>query len=215
MARGKYIVIEGGDGTGKTTQADILQQRLQAEGKTVLHIKEPGGTPVAEAIRSVILNGTLERTPMTNILLFTANRHELWHSTIKPALDSGTWVISTRNYWSTLAYQGYGEGMSASVIEAITATFTDKEYMQPDYGLILTIDDLEVSKRRVQERGDLDAPDTFESREIEFQQRVSDGYLKVAAQYNLPIVSASQSIEAVASDVRLLVDQRASTSSRS
>lgn len=105
--------------------------------------------------------------------------------------------------------------MSASVIEAITATFTDKEYMQPDYGLILTIDDLEVSKRRVQERGDLDAPDTFESREIEFQQRVSDGYLKVAAQYNLPIVSASQSIEAVASDIRLLVDQRASTSSRS
>ncbi|MNH50251.1 Thymidylate kinase [compost metagenome] len=205
MTRGKYIVIEGGDGTGKTTQADLLQKHLESKGKKVIHLKEPGGSPVCEAIRSVLLDGTLERTPMTNILLFTANRHELWHSTIKPALERGTWVIATRNYWSTLAYQGYGEGMSASIINAITATFTDKQYMNPDLGLILTIDDLEVSKRRVLERGDLAAPDTFESREAEFQQRVSDGYVKIAATYNLPTVSASQSIEAVAEAIKKLL----------
>jgi dTMP kinase len=145
MGRGKYIVIEGGDGTGKTTQADILQKHLESQGKKVIHLKEPGGSPVSEAIRSVLLDGTLERTPMTNILLFTANRHELWHSTIKPALEQGTWVISTRNYWSTLAYQGYGEGMSAAIITAITATFTDKQYMNPDCAVMLTLDDINTS----------------------------------------------------------------------
>ncbi|MNQ90607.1 thymidylate kinase [compost metagenome] len=77
--------------------------------------------------------------------------------------------------------------------------------MNPDLGLILTIDDLEVSKRRVLERGDLAAPDTFESREAEFQQRVSDGYVKIAATYNLPTVSASQSIEAVAEAIKKLL----------
>ena len=66
-ARGKYIVIEGGDGTGKTTQADILQEYLESQGKKVINLKEPGGSPVAEAIRSVIVDGTLPRTPMTNI----------------------------------------------------------------------------------------------------------------------------------------------------
>lgn len=206
MAHGKYIVIEGGDGTGKTTQADILQEYLESQGKKVINLKEPGGSPVAEAIRSVLLDGTLERTPMTNILLFTANRHELWHSTIKPALEQGTWVISTRNYWSTLAYQGYGEGMNASIINAITATFTDKDYMNPDHGIMLTLDDINTSKERIKERGAQEKPDTFESRDLEFQQRVLSGYSNIAKTYNLPTISAAQSIEKVASDIKQLLN---------
>lgn len=205
MAKGKYIVIEGGDGTGKTTQADMLQQYLESKGKKVIHLKEPGGSPVAEAIRSVILDGTLERTPMTNILLFTANRHELWYSRIKPALEQGTWVISTRNYWSTLAYQGYGEGMSETVITAITDTFTDKEYMKPDFGIILAVDDIEVAKKRVAERGVQNTPDTFESRGNEFQQRVSDGYLAIANTYDLPVISAFQTKETIAEAIQQIV----------
>lgn len=205
MSKGKYIVIEGGDGTGKTTQADLLQQYLESKGKKVIHLKEPGGSPVAEAIRSVILDGTLERTPMTNILLFTANRHELWHSKIKPALERGTWVISTRNYWSTLAYQGYGEGMSETIITAITTTFTDKEYMKPDYGIILTINDLEIAKKRIAERGAQSTPDTFESRDNKFQQRVSDGYLAIAAEYGLSVISALQAKEVIAKSIRQII----------
>lgn len=206
MARGKYIVIEGGDGTGKTTQADLLQKHLESQGKKVIHIKEPGGSPVAEAIRKVILDGSLPRTPMTNILLFTANRHELWHDVIKPTLDAGTWVISTRNYWSTLAYQGYGEGMSASIITAITNTFTDKQYMNPDYAVILSIDDAQEAKKRIAERGQLQNPDTFESRGTEFQQKVSDGYLAIAEAYDIPIISASRPIHLVAHDIRNNMD---------
>jgi dTMP kinase len=205
MPAGKYIVIEGGDGTGKTTQADILQKHLESQGLNVLHLKEPGGTPVAEAIRSVIVDGTLDRTPMTNILLFTANRHELWHACIKPELEKGTWVITTRNYWSTLVYQGYGEGMSGSVITAITATFTEEAYMNPNYGLILSLDDITTSKDRIAERGKLEKPDPFESRELDFQQRIHDGYLAVAETYHLPIISASQQIDDVAKEIRQLI----------
>lgn len=204
-ARGKYIVIEGGDGTGKTTQADILQKRLQSQGKKVIHLKEPGGSPIGEAIRSVLLDGTLDRQPMTNILLFTANRHDLWHANIKPALEQGTWVIATRNYWSTLAYQGFGEGMDADIIISTTATYTADEYMNPDFGIILTIDDIETSRSRVGERGELEKPDTFESKDDEFQHRVSNSYLKIAKMYNLPIVSSAQTIEGVAKDIKKIL----------
>lgn len=205
MTRGKYIVIEGGDGTGKTTQADILQKYLETQGRTVLHLKEPGGSPIGEAIRSVLLDGTLDRQPITNILLFTANRHDLWHATINPALEQGTWVIATRNYWSTLAYQGYGEGMDAGLIADVTKSFTDENYMNPDYGIMLSLDDVSISKLRVEERGLLEKPDTFESRNAQFHQRVADGYLEIAKTYGLPIISANQSINDVATEIKAIV----------
>ena len=205
MTRGKYIVIEGGDGTGKTTQADILQKYLETQGRTVLHLKEPGGSPIGEAIRSVLLDGTLDRQPITNILLFTANRHDLWHATINPALEQGTWVITTRNYWSTLAYQGYGEGMDAGLIADVTKSFTDENYMNPDYGIMLSLDDVSISKLRVEERGLLEKPDTFESRNAQFHRRVADGYLEIAKTYGLPIISANQSINDVAREIKAIV----------
>lgn len=195
--QGKYIVIEGQDGTGKTTQADLLQRYLHERGIDSLHIKEPGGSPVAEAIREVILNGDLSRTSMTNTLLFTANRHELWNAIIAPALDKGTWVISTRNYWSTLAYQGYGEGMDRSVIEAITATFTSKRYMHPDYGVILTFPSIAGRKQRIAERGMLQNPDTFESKDNSFQDRVQAAYAIIAKEKSLPIIDAAGDIESI------------------
>lgn len=201
MERGKYIVIEGADGTGKTTQADLLQDYLKAHGKQVIHLKEPGGSPIAEAIRTVILDGTLERSPMTNILLFTANRHELWHAKIKPALEQGIWVISTRNYWSTLVYQGYGEGMNSAIITAITNTFTESGYMHPDAAVILTVNDLATSHRRIQKRGPLEKPDPFESQSEVFQERIRQGYLHVAEHYGLPIINAEQSPETVSGQI--------------
>lgn len=206
MPRGKYIVIEGGDGTGKTTQADLLQKHLESQGLNVIHLKELGGSPIAEAIRSVILDGTLPRTPMTNILLFTANRHELWHDKIKPALDAETWVIATRNYWSTLVYQGVGEGMDQSAIGAITATFTDPQYMNPDYGIILSIDDVSVSKSRVAERGPLEKPDPFEIRGLDFHEKIRAGYLQIAEAYHLPVISASQPIDNVADQIMQIIE---------
>lgn len=197
MAKGKYIVIEGQDGTGKTTQADLLQAYLERHGIASIHIKEPGGSPVAEAIRDVILNGSLERTPMTNALLFTANRHELWHAVIQPTLDSGTWVICTRNYWSTLAYQGYGEGMDLAIIEAITSAFTSPRYMRPDYGIVLTFPNNAGRQKRIAERGNLIHPDTFESQDTSFQDRVQAAYETIAKDKSLPIIDASKDINSI------------------
>jgi len=200
-APGKYVVIEGVDGTGKTTQAELLKKHLIAQGIQAIHIKEPGGSPVAEAIRSVIVDGTLPRTPMTNLLLFTANRHELWHDVIQPTLAAGVWVIATRNYWSSLAYQGYGEGMDLSIITATTSAFTSKRYMSPDIGIALTLDNIETCQQRVAVRGELEHPDTFESKDDAFQRRVQDGYIQVAKRYELPTINASQSIEAVMQEI--------------
>lgn len=201
LERGKYIVIEGQDGTGKTTQADLLKERLEAQGKKVIHIKEPGGSPIAEEIRKVILNGSLERSAMTNILLFTAIRHELWHNVIKPALDSGRWVVCTRNYWSTLTYQGRGEGMDVNIIHAITKTFTSQQYMTPDFGLILYFADHEARRKRVSERGALENPDTFETQNDAFQDRVNAGYREVAKDLGITLIDASQSIEQVQAEI--------------
>ena len=206
MGHGKYIVIEGQDGTGKTTQADLLQASLEKRGIKVIHIKEPGGSPVAEAIRGVILNGSLPRTSMTNALLFTANRHELWHAVIQPALHAGTWVICTRNYWSTLAYQGYGEGMSLSVISAITETFTSKKYMHPDLGVILAFDNVAERQKRIAERGTLTAPDTFESKETDFQVRVQEAYREIAKELHIPVIDASGSIDSIQKQLTKMIE---------
>lgn len=200
-ARGKYIVIEGQDGTGKTTQANLLQTYLHKQGVKTIHIKEPGGSPVAEAIRDVILNGRLSRQPMTNILLFTANRHELWHDIIKPSLDEGTWVICTRNYWSTLAYQGYGEGQNMDEIITITEQFTHPDYMQPNHGIVLSLPDDNARRERLKQRGTNPSADTFEAKPDDFQSRVNNGYLKIAKQFSLPLVNASRPIEVVQAEI--------------
>lgn len=202
MAEGKYIVIEGQDGAGKTTQAELLQQHLEAKGVKVMHIKEPGGSPIAEELRKVILNGTLSRTPMTNILLFTAIRHELWNQVIKPALEAGTWVICTRNYLSTLAYQAYGEGSDPKIISAVTQTFTDKRYMHPDHAIILYFADIAAREERLRLRGLDLKPDTFETKDIGFQTRVNNAYLTIAKEYDIQLVDASRSIEDIQAELR-------------
>lgn len=205
MPRGKYIVIEGPDGTGKTTQAELLSKWLKQNNIRTIHIKEPGGSPMGEAIRGVLLDGTLDRTPMTNALLFTANRHELWHSVIAPALKKGTWVVTTRNYWSTLALQGYGEGMDVSVINAITDAFTSPQYMNPDYALILHFNDYAEQKRRIALRGVIEKPDTFESKDADYQNRVNNGYLKIAQQHSIPVIDAGGTIEAIHQEILSVV----------
>lgn len=202
---GKYIVIEGPDGTGKTTQADLLQKYLEEQGTKTLHVKEPGGTPMGEAIRGVILNGSLERRPMTNLLLFTANRHELWHNKIKRELAAGNNVIATRNYWSSLVFQGYAEGMSLDVIRAVTATFTEDTYMHPDISIILNFHDEAERKRRIAERGELENADPFESQPDEFQQKILAGYETLAKSERITDIDASGSIDEVQARIRAIL----------
>jgi len=201
--RGKYIVIEGSDGTGKSTQVKLLRSRLQAEGVSSIEFHEPEGTPVTDAIRTIIKDGTLARDSITNLLLFTAARHEIWKHASQ-SLSEGTWVISSRNYFSTLAYQGYGEGVDRTLILRTTQEFTDSTYMKPDLAVILTLTNEEERRTRIQQRGELH-PDTFESRDATFQAAVKQGYLDIARDKGLSIIASEQTPNAITEQIYELI----------
>ncbi|HET8884317.1 MAG TPA: dTMP kinase [Candidatus Saccharimonadales bacterium] len=204
VERGKYIVIEGTDGTGKSTQVEMLRDNLTQRGIESIEFHEPGGVPIADDIRQIIKNGDYERDGETNLLLFTAARHEIWKQA-KRELQLGKWVVAARNYYSTIAYQGYGEGLNSDVITETTRTFTDDDYMNPDLSVILTLDDEVERSKRIGQRGELANPDTFESKDEAFQHRVQFGYLAIARAHNLPVISASQSKETIHQEITSLV----------
>lgn len=196
MTRGKYIVIEGSDGTGKTTQATLLQQQLQAAGVDAVLLHEPGGTPLGEALRTIIINKDIPRTPESNLLLFTAARHEL-AAAIEQHLAAGQWVIASRSWLSTLAYQGYGEGLNVEQITAITKTYTSPHYLAPDCALILTIS-TEARTARMTERGGGHEQDAFETKQATFQRQLDQGYREIAATHQLPLIDTTPPPEQVA-----------------
>ena len=207
---GKYIVIEGNDGTGKSTQVDLLAEYFLGEGREVCIVEEPGSdkleksTPVANEFRKLIKNGSLQRSPEINVGLFSAARRELWQRKIRPALARGEIVLSSRNYYSTLAYQGCGEGVSETEIIRMTRVFTDERYMKPDVAIILTLSD-EKRARRIEYRGDLENFDTFESRGDDFQTRVNRAYIEITEQYDVATVDASGTAEEVQLAIREII----------
>ncbi len=207
---GKYIVIEGTDGTGKSTQVGRIANHLAEQGIESIEIHEPeaDGVTISSEIRKVIKNAELERSPETNLLLFTASRREIWEQLALPALRQGKFVLSARNYYSTLAYQGYGEGLSLDKIRNLSQEFTDDKYMQPDLACILAMKDELERKKRINSRGVLENPDTFESRSDDFQTKVANGYLQIANDLDLLVIDASQSIDEVQSEILELLASR-------
>ena len=192
--QGNYIVIEGIDGTGKSTQVELLAKHYRAQGHSVTVVEEPSSddpaqtTPIAHYLRTVIKNGNLRRDPEINLALLSAARHELWEHIIQPALERGETVLASRNYFSTLAYQGYGEGLSQEHIRHITGLFTSQRYLTPNHLIILTLDDEQERMHRIKQRGTLATLDTFESQGSDFQQRVHDGYRILARNYHIPTI---------------------------
>ncbi|MBQ3280353.1 dTMP kinase [Candidatus Saccharibacteria bacterium] len=192
-----YIVIEGQDGTGKSTQVRLLQEYFEKQGKKVVVMDEPDGDlPQAHDLHDLILikGKDYNMEPMTNVLLFTASRSELWRKIAEPTLKEGGVVISARNWWSTLAYQGYGEGVSRSKIIKITHESLPERYVKPDKGFILTVSD-KVREERQKDRGK--AVETFEAKPDEFQQKVNSAYPKIAKDFDVKIIDASGTIEEV------------------
>ena len=139
MQKGKYIVIEGQDGAGKTTQIDLLARYLEGQGKKVLVVKEPGSLPVGEKIRELVKDKTYGFSAEGNLLLFTAARLELWRKVIAPALEQGVYVLCDRNWWSTLAYQHYGQGLDRELITGLTQQLLDQKYITPDLGFVIVL----------------------------------------------------------------------------
>lgn len=210
---GTYIVIEGNDGTGKSTQVELLTHNLIEQGHDAIMIEEPGSEDIeksterANYLRSVIKNGELKRDPEINVALFSCARSELWQNKIAPALARGAVVLSARNYFSTLAYQGKGEGIDEDHIIEITRLFTDERYINPDLLLVLTLEDEIERAARINKRGELEKPDTFEARGADFQSIVNQAYIDIANEHNIETISCldgtrSKTIEEIQEEIQ-------------
>jgi dTMP kinase len=178
---GRYIVLEGGEGVGKTTQVMWLAKRLEAEGLTVDIVREPGGDPFAEAGRDLLL-GPLPRVPEAEVLAFNALRAQLLVGTVAPALAAGHWVLSDRSRLSTIAYQGYGHGVDLSWIRAVCALTA--QLCAPDLEVVLTVDAATAEARR----GARGVTDRFERLDEAFHRRVAEGYRSEAASQGLAVI---------------------------
>ena len=133
----KYIALEGGDGSGKSTVAVALAARLETEGGEVVMVREPGGTPLGEVVRGLLLDS--ERLDdWAEVFLFAAQRAELARQVIAPALRAGKWVVSDRTYYSSIAYQGSGRGLGEDDVRAINEKGLDG--VVPDHVFVLDVD---------------------------------------------------------------------------
>lgn len=189
-ARGRYVVLEGGEGVGKTTQVARIAARLDAAGLGVVAIREPGGDPFAEAGRNLLL-GELPREPQTEVLLFNALRAQVLLTQVIPALESGVWVISDRSRLSTITYQGHGHGLDLAWTRSVCATCTGLG--APDLEIVLHVDEA-TSLRRRADRG---TTDRFEQLDDAFHRRVVEGYLIEAKRDGIPVIDASDTEDEV------------------
>ena len=200
--RGRFITLEGGEGAGKSTQVEALKRFLEDRGIVLITTREPGGTPVAEAIRSLLLSRDHPAMhPDTELLLMFAARAEHLRTLILPALEAGKWVLCDRFTDATYAYQGGGRGLDTARIAALEAWVQGP--IRPDLTLLL---DMDVETGLARARGRSEA-DRFEQEAVEFFERVREAYLKRArsepARYR--IIDASRSVEAVAGDLQQAV----------
>lgn len=168
-----FIVFEGGDDSGKSTQSRVLYRRLQRQGNPTLLTREPGGTPSGEVIRRLLKNHQ-DISSLSELLLFVAARAELVESVIEPALGNGTIVISDRYTASTVAYQGYGRGLDLALIQELN--LLAGRGLTPDLTVLLDLPVSVALDRRANR-----VADTFEAAPPEFHHRVRDGYLAQAA----------------------------------
>jgi dTMP kinase len=207
--RGRLITVEGGEGTGKSTQVRLLASVLAGEGVDVVTTREPGGTEGAEAIRELLLRGTRYRWDgLSEALLHYAARRLHLDQTILPALDRGSWVISDRFADSTMAYQGYGSGVALARIRALHALVVGT--LAPDLTLILDID-AETGCARARARSGIgDADDRYQAMDRAFHERVRRGFLTIAEAEpeRCVVVDASAGVEAVAAIIRRTVAAR-------
>lgn len=199
----RFISFEGIDGSGKSTQARLLAETLRARGQAVVLTREPGGSPGAEDIRALLLQGAQDRwSPQTEILLFTAARRDHMERTILPALDAGQMVICDRFADSTRMYQGLrGDGLRAQV-DALHDLMIGRE---PDLTLLIDIDPALGLRRALARHG---TEERFESFGLELQTRLRAGFLDLARQHpdRIRVIDGAQPPEAVAAAVRAVMD---------
>jgi len=198
VSSGLFVTLEGIEGAGKSTIARALQAELEGRGWPVLLTREPGGTPVAEALRTVLLERAEERiSPVAETLLMFAARAVHLENAIRPALAAGRCVICDRFTDASFAYQGAGRGVSATLIDELAREVHAD--LWPQRTLLL---DLPVASGLTRARARASSPDRFEAEQTDFFERVRAAYLERAARdpERIRVIDASRDVEAVTAD---------------
>lgn len=194
QSRGKFITIEGTEGVGKSTNIAFIKSWLEAKNISLLHTREPGGTPFAEEIRELLLSQREEAVDAkSELLLMYAARAQHVSQKIKPALEQGQWVLCDRFSDASFAYQGAGRALGLNKLSELDQWAL--EGFKPDLTILLDLP-VAVGLSRAQERGPIDR---FEEEKVEFFEQVRDGYLQIAQQEpdRVKIVDARGSLEEV------------------
>lgn len=204
MSRGRFITFEGGEGAGKSTQARRLAERLKSIGHQVVLTREPGGSPGAEALRALLVEGDADRwSPLSETLLMYAARADHLERTIRPALAAGAWVICDRFLDSTRAYQGVGGGASPELIGGLERAVVGAE--RPNLTLVFDLP-AEAGLARASARAGGEA--RFEGKALDFHQRLREAFLEIARREpdRCVVVDASPPPENVAETVWAAVE---------
>lgn len=201
--RGKFITIEGQDGAGKSTNVAVIESFLEQHGISYIKSREPGGTPFSENIREILLNSSdTEIGDTAELLLVFAARAQHIEQVIEPALTRGDWVLCDRFTDATYAYQGSGRGLGNSLIAQLEQSVQGD--LRPDLTVLLDLP-IEIGESRAGQRS---SPDRFEQQQLNFKQKVRDGYLVLAKEqaHRVKIVDASKDIAAVAESINDVLD---------
>lgn len=209
--RGKFITFEGTEGGGKSTQIQVLAERLRGIGKTVRVLREPGGTPIGEEIRHTLKHSDANHgmTAEAELLLMNASRAQLVREVIRPALAAGEVVLCDRFYHSTIAYQGYGRGLDMTQVRQVVEVAICGTH--PDLTLLLEVSVAVSEARRAARTADAGtgapARDRMEEADRAFFERVHEGFRQLAREEadRVKVVDAAQTREAVSESIWALV----------
>lgn len=201
MKKGRFITMEGVDGSGKTTQLQLTARYLLDCGYEVVTTREPGGTKLAERIRNIVLDADAAVNPRTEILLYLAARAEHVEKVIRPALEAGKVVLCDRFADSTLVYQGFVRGIEMDKVKALCELATDE--LQPELTILLDA----APEALLQRRADRGVKDRFEQEGLDFQKKVREGFLLLANADPVRVkkVNALQNTEAVQADIQKIL----------
>jgi dTMP kinase len=193
VSDGRFVVLEGGDASGKSTQASILVERLRASGRDVVPTFEPGATELGDAVRRVLLDGPEHIDPVAETLLLAADRAQQVGEIVRPALARGADVVSDRYVPSSLAYQGIGRGLGIEAVEAVNRWATGG--LEPDLVVVLDVDDAVAASRRA------GPGDRLERAGPGFHAAVRDAYRSLAAGRGWALIDGNAEVDAVSERV--------------
>ncbi|MCA1635987.1 MAG: dTMP kinase [Acidobacteria bacterium] len=200
-----FITFEGIDGSGKSTQLRILASELRLRGHEVVTTREPGGTPLGTRVRDLVLDAEEQVDPLAELLLYAADRAQHVRKLVRPALESGRFVLSDRYADATVAYQGAGRGFPEELVAEVVALATGG--LMPDLTLIFDLT-VEESRRRAEQRSQKgDKQDRLDSEDAAFHTRVRDAYLRIAAAEptRVHVIEAGGSVQETQSQVMKFV----------